>query len=430
MKVLIIGSGGREHALGSKIAQSSLIEKLYFAPGNPGTSRLGENLELDPSDTEALKRSLKELDIKYLVIGPEDPIVGGLKDELEADPELSELTVIAPDKAAARLEGSKAFAKAFMERHGIPTASYKAFKKEEREEAHAFLDSIDPPYVIKADGLAAGKGVSVHEDKESARKALDEVLKEGKFGAAGEEVVIEEYLDGIELSVFILCDGGSYKILPEAKDYKRVGEGDEGPNTGGMGAVSPVPFLDKVLLEKIEDRVIRPTVQGIEAEGMRYQGFLFFGLMIVGNDPYVVEYNVRMGDPEAQVVMPRIASDLLDLFEGVGTGTLSEKDLEIDPRSATAVVLASEGYPGKYQKGKRIKGSEDSKGVETYLAGVSEKNGELVTSGGRVLAVTGLGGDLETALERTMKELEKIHFDGMHYRRDIGKDLLKKKAKA
>ncbi len=430
MNVLILGSGAREHALGWKIAQSSQLDQLYFAPGNPGTRNLGENLSLDGSDTEGLKKELKEKGIRYLVVGPEDPIVNGIKDELAEDPELGELTVIAPGREAGRLEGSKAFAKDFMKRHSIPTAAYGAFTAKERDDAHAFLNSIRAPYVIKADGLAAGKGVSIHEDLSGAQKELDAILQEDKFGEAGQSVVIEEYLDGVEVSVFALCDGASYKILPEAKDYKRIGEGDTGANTGGMGSVSPVPFMDRVLMEKVEDRIIRPTLEAAEKEGMPYQGFLFFGLMIVDGEPYVVEYNVRLGDPEAQSILPRMEGDLLDLFEGIATGTLSERDVNTDPRSAAAIVLASGGYPGKYEKGKTIEGLQNVENSYVFQAGTREEGGKLVTAGGRVLTVLSLGRDLETALEGSLNDSGSIRFEGRTYRQDIGQDLLKKTAKA
>jgi phosphoribosylamine--glycine ligase len=430
MNVLILGAGAREHALAWKIAQSSQLDQLYFAPGNPGTATLGENLPFGASDHEELKEQLREKAIRYLVVGPEDPIVEGIRDLVAADPELGDVTVIAPDRATARLEGSKSFAKDFMERHSIPTAAYGSFTADEREDAHAFLASIGSPYVIKADGLAAGKGVSIHEDLDEAKEQLDAILQDQQFGSAGESVVIEEYLDGVELSVFALCDGSSYKILPEAKDYKRIGEGDSGPNTGGMGAVSPVPFMDRVLREKIEDRVVRPTLEGALEEGMSYQGFLFFGLMIVKGEPYVVEYNVRLGDPEAQVVLPRMDGDLLDLFEGIATGTLSERDVDTDPRTAAAIVLASEGYPGPYEKGMTIEGLDAVDGALVFQAGTREANGKLLTAGGRVLSVVALGRDLETALEDCSKGVEGVHFKGCTYRRDIGQDLLKKEARA
>ncbi|MFB6257101.1 MAG: phosphoribosylamine--glycine ligase [Flavobacteriales bacterium] len=430
MKVLILGSGAREHALGWKIAQSSQLDQLYFAPGNPGTGNIGENLSFSVDDRETLLKEIKEKEIRYLVVGPEDPIVEGIRDDINADPELEELTVIAPNKAAARLEGSKAFAKSFMERHSIPTAAYGSFSSEEREDAQAFLGSLQGPYVVKVDGLAAGKGVSIHDDIDSARQEVDAILKSSKFGEAGQQVVIEEFLDGAELSVFALCDGTSYKLLPEAKDYKRIGEGDTGPNTGGMGAVSPVPFMDKVLLEKVEDRIVRPTLEGAYEEGMAYQGFLFFGLMIVNGEPYVVEYNVRMGDPEAQVVLPRMDTDLLDLFEGIATGTLSERDIETDLHSAVSIVLASGGYPGKYEKGKAISGLGELEGSFLFQAGTSEQDGALVTAGGRVLTLTALGRDLESALTISLADAERIGYEGRSYRRDIGQDLLKKEAKA
>ncbi len=430
MNVLVLGAGAREHALGWKIAQSSQLDQLYFAPGNPGTAELGINLPFGAGDLAALKEALLEKRVRILVVGPEDPIVDGVSDQIEGDPDLEDVTVIAPGKDGARLEGSKSFAKDFMQRHSIPTAAYRSFSKTESEEAHAFLDSINAPYVIKADGLAAGKGVSIHEGIESARKELDALLQDEKFGEAGARVVIEEYLDGVELSVFALCDGTSYKLLPEAKDYKRVGEGDTGANTGGMGSVSPVPFMDKVLLEKIEDRIVRPTLEGAEAEGMPYQGFLFFGLMIVGGEPYVIEYNVRMGDPEAQVVFPRMDGDLLELFEGIATHTLSERDVEDDPRTAVGIVLASNGYPGKYEKGKRIEGVKGVENALIFQAGTAMENGSLVTAGGRVLTVSALGRDLETSTGTALEEAGCIRFEGRTYRRDIGQDLLKKEAGA
>ena len=429
MNVLVLGAGAREHALGRKIAQSSHLHQLCFAPGNPGTAELGINLPFDPGDLDALKEALKEQEIDILLIGPEDPIVEGMRDRVEEDPELAGVTVIAPDKEAARLEGSKSFAKSFMERNSIPTAAYRSFSKAERDEAHAFLDSIKAPYVIKADGLAAGKGVSIHTDIESARRELDALLQDEKYGEAGDQVVIEEHLEGAEMSVFALCDGISYKLLPEAKDYKRIGEGDTGPNTGGMGSVSPVPFMDKLLLEKIDDRIVRPTLEGAEAEGMPYQGFLFFGLMVVDGEPYLIEYNVRMGDPEAQVVFPRIEGDLLELFEGIATNTLSERDLEVDPRTAVAIVLASGGYPVKYEKGKRIEGLGSVGSSFIFQAGTALKDGALSTAGGRVLTVCALGRDLETSSIQALADAERVRFPEKTYRRDIGQDLLKKEAR-
>lgn len=425
MNVLILGSGGRENALGWKIAQSSLLSKLYFAPGNPGTALLGENIALDISDFKAVKSACIDNQIKVLLVGPEQPLVDGIADFFAEDPELKEVLVIGPRKAGARLEGSKAFAKEFMKRHHIPTAAYGSFSKDQTEEAHQFLNKIKPPYVLKADGLAAGKGVVIVYTIEAAKKQLDEMFS-GQFGSAGNTVVIEEFLNGVEMSVFVLTDGSAYKVLPEAKDYKRIGEGDSGPNTGGMGAVSPVPFAKPDLREKIHDRIISPTINGLHREEIPYTGFLFIGLMIVKDEPYVIEYNVRMGDPETEVVMPRLKSDLLDMFEGIGNGTLSERHVEVDERTATTVMLVSGGYPDAYQKGKVITGLEevDADTIVFHAGTRYNDKGELVTNGGRVLAMTALGKDIERALRKSYEAVDAVNFGKKNYRKDIGQDLL------
>lgn len=424
MNVLVIGSGGREHALGQKIAQSSLLSGLCFAPGNPATAELGQNTEVAPTDREGILDLIASNAISLVVVGPEQPLVEGLRDAIEADQRATGVTVIGPEKEAARLEGSKAFAKSFMERHGIPTAAHQSFSHDTLEEGLAFLDRIQAPYVLKADGLAAGKGVLIRSDLEQAKNELTAMLNGEMFGEAANKVVVEEFLEGTEFSVFVLTDGKDYKILPASKDYKRAGDGDKGPNTGGMGAISPVPFVNDELLDLVEKRIIEPTLKGLEEEGTPYQGFLYIGGMAVKGDPYVVEYNVRMGDPEAQVVIPRIRTDLLDLFEGIATGTLSEKDLEIDERSAVTVVLASGGYPGKYEKGKPIKGLDNVSESTAYHAGTALKDGDLVTAGGRVLTLTALSSDLEKALELVYRDIDHIAFEQAYHRSDIGKDML------
>jgi phosphoribosylamine--glycine ligase len=424
MKVLLLGSGGREHALSWKITQSSNLEELYIAPGNAGTRLHGVNVEIKVDDFEAIKSFIVEKGIELVVVGPEDPLVLGVRDFLESQDETKHVHIIGPGKRGAQLEGSKDFSKKFMVKHNIPTAKYGTFEKKNIEEGNLFLDKLKPPYVLKADGLAAGKGVLIIDDIKEAKKELKNMLVSKKFGAASKRVVIEEFLKGIEMSVFVLTDGQSYKILPEAKDYKRIGEKDTGLNTGGMGAVSPVPFASSELMDKIETRIVRPTIRGLQAEGIDYKGFIFIGLMIVKNDPYVIEYNCRMGDPETEVVMPRIKSDILDLFEGVYTETLSERDLEFDPRTAVTVMMVSGGYPQEYAKGHTIFGLNEVKGSQIFHAGTSSDGPVVKTNGGRVLAITSLAKDIHQALERSYANAKIINYEDAYYRRDIGKDLM------
>ena len=423
MNVLVIGSGGREHALCWKIAQSPDCNKLYVAPGNPGTAEIAQNVDLDINDHNLLRSFLKDSTIDTVVVGPEAPLVEGIHDRISEDPELNHINVIGPKKAAAELEGSKDFAKQFMMRHNIPTARYKSFTKETLDEGVAFLETLDAPYVLKADGLAAGKGVLIIYDLETAKMELVNMLLESKFGDASQTVVIEEFLSGLEFSVFALTDGKDYVILPEAKDYKRIGENDTGLNTGGMGAVSPVPFFNNTLKQKVEDRIIRPTIEGFVKDSMDYKGFVFFGLIEVNMEPFVIEYNVRMGDPETEVVLPRLKSDLLSLIKACGDGTLSDIPVEIDARSATTVVAVSRGYPGKYDKGKKITGLDRSRSSIVFHSGTAVKNGDIVTNGGRVLAVTDYGNTKQEALANSYATLKKLDFDGINYRKDIGFDL-------
>ena len=424
MRILLLGSGGREHAMAWKMAQSSMLEELVIAPGNAGTRQHGKNVSLNPTNFNEVKTFVLENSIQMVVVGPEEPLVNGIHDFFLADPEIKEVPVIGPGKLGAQLEGSKDFAKQFMMRHNIPTAKYATFTKDTLEAGYSFLAGMKPPYVLKADGLAAGKGVLILDNLEDAKKELKSMLADAKFGDASSRVVIEQFLSGIELSVFVLTDGDSYKVLPEAKDYKRIGENDTGLNTGGMGAVSPVPFADATFKDKIENQILIPTIKGLKADGIPYKGFIFFGLINVKGEPYVIEYNCRMGDPETEVVMPRLRSDLLDLFEGVATNTLSERDIQYMDQCATTVMIVSGGYPEDYEKGKQIFGLNTVTDSIVFHAGTSADGPTVKSAGGRVLAVTSYGKDLESALKRSYDSAEKIEFDKAYYRKDIGFDVV------
>ncbi|MBT4478123.1 MAG: phosphoribosylamine--glycine ligase [Flavobacteriales bacterium] len=423
MNVLILGRGGREHAFAWKIAKSSLCKKLLIAPGNAGTEQIGRNIDISINDFQKIKDLCLKEEINMLIVGPEGQLVNGIYDFFHEDEKLQHITVIGPSKKGAQLEGSKEFSKEFMMKYGIPTAAYQSFTKDTLEEGYQFLETLSPPYVLKADGLAAGKGVLIPETLEEAKTSLKEMLADAKFGDASNKVVIEEHLKGMELSVFVLTDGISYKILPSAKDYKRIGEGDSGLNTGGMGAVSPVPFADRFFIEKVEREIIIPTIKGLVEEDIDYKGFIFIGLMVENGNPKVIEYNVRMGDPETEVVIPRIKSDLLNLFRGIGNGSFSEVDFNISEEVATTVMLVSGGYPGSYEKGKEMTGFNEVEDSVIFHAGTKNSNDRILTNGGRVLAITSFGNNIDEALNKSFTNAEKINFEGKYYRKDIGFDL-------
>lgn len=423
MNILVLGSGGREHTFAWKIKQSNRCKALFVAPGNSGTEAIATNLNIGVTDFEAIKVAVLEHQIDMVVVGPEDLLVQGIHDFFLQDHDLKHIAVIGPQKAAAELEGSKEFAKEFMVRHKIPTAAYKSFTKDNVEDGYKFLTTLNPPYVLKADGLAAGKGVVILNDLEEAKTELQSMLVGAKFGNASSKVVIEEFLDGIELSCFVLTDGSDYKILPTAKDYKRIGEGDTGLNTGGMGAISPVPFATREFLDKIENQIVKPTVEGLKKDNLPYVGFIFIGLIKVGDNPKVIEYNVRMGDPETEVVLPRLKTDLVAIFEAMASQTLSQITLDIDDRAATTVMLVSGGYPEAYEKGKEIKGIEKITGSIVFHAGARSRNGKVITSGGRVMAITSYGKTYEEAIKKSYQSIGHLHFDKMYYRKDIGFDL-------
>lgn len=423
MHILILGSGGREHTFAHKIANSNNCSKLFVAPGNAGTAEIAINYDLDPTDFETVKKLVLAEQIEMLIVGPEAPLVQGIYDFFQDDKELRHVNVIGPSKRGALLEGSKERAKEFMGLYNVPTAAYNCFTVKSLDAGKKFLEELESPYVLKADGLAAGKGVVILKDLDEAKEELEQMLTHQKFGAASEKVVIEEFLDGIELSVFVLTDGENYITLPTAKDYKRIGEGDTGLNTGGMGAVSPVSFADAAFMQKVEERVIKPTINGLKEEEIAYKGFIFIGLIKIGDDPYVIEYNVRMGDPETEAVLPRIKNDLVEIFTKVGQQKLNEVALDIDERAAATIMLVAGGYPENYEKGKVITGIENVQGAQVFQAGTRLENKEVVTAGGRVLAVTALDADFKQALKKAYTEIEKISFEGMNYRKDIGFDL-------
>ncbi len=423
MNILLLGSGGREHAFAWKMTQSSLCQQLFVAPGNAGTSKIATNVNINPNDFEKIKEFVITNTITMVVVGPEDPLVNGIYDFFKNDTEISHIPVIGPSKLGAQLEGSKEFAKEFLVKNNIPTAKYESFTSETVEKGYAFLETLSPPYVLKADGLAAGKGVVILNDLQDAKDELKAMLVDAKFGSASAKVVIEEFLDGIELSCFVLTDGKNYKILPTAKDYKRIGEGDTGLNTGGMGAISPVPFADAALMQKIESQIVIPTIIGLKNDNIEYKGFVFIGLIKVGDNPFVIEYNVRMGDPETEVVIPRIKSDLVALFEAVATEKLADFDLSIDERTAATVVVVSGGYPEAFEKGKEILGLDDKTDSLIFHAGTKEENGKILSNGGRVLAVTSFANSFTDATKKSYQTIEKLKFDKMNYRKDIGFDL-------
>ncbi len=423
MNILILGAGGREHTLAWKLKQSPKLKNLYVAPGNAGTAAIAKNVPIGVNDFEAIKKCVLSENIQMVIVGPEDPLVNGVHDFFLNDIDLKNIPVIGPQKAAATLEGSKQFAKEFMMRHNIPTAAYESFTAETLEKGYDFLETLKPPYVLKADGLAAGKGVLILNDLQEAKDELKTMLIDSKFGAASTTVVIEEFLDGIELSCFVLTDGKGFKVLPTAKDYKRIGEGDTGLNTGGMGAISPVPFADKVFMDKVLERIVKPTVEGFKLDNLPYKGFVFIGLIKVGDEPKVIEYNVRMGDPETEVVIPRIKNDLVEVFEAVANQSLDSIDLEIDERAATTVMAVSGGYPEAYGKGMEITGFDNIEDAVVFHAGTELKEGKVLTNGGRVLAVTSYGFDYKEALKKSYKNMEKLHFNKMYYRKDLGFDL-------
>lgn len=423
MNVLVLGSGGREHTFAWKIAKSPICNRLFVAPGNSGTATIAKNLEIGVNDFQSIKKAVLKYDIQMVIVGPEDPLVRGIHDFFLNDPDLKTIAVIGPQKAAAQLEGSKEFAKEFLVRHQIPTAAYQSFTAHEIEKGYAFLETLSPPYVLKADGLAAGKGVLIVTDLIAAKTELKQMLLGSKFGAASAKVVIEEFLDGIELSCFVLTDGENYKILPTAKDYKRIGEGDTGLNTGGMGAISPVPFANEALMAKIESRIVAPTIEGLKTDKLPYKGFVFIGLIVVNNEPLVIEYNVRMGDPETEAVLPRLNTDLMEIFVAIKEQTLNRIDIEVNPKTAATVVLVSGGYPGSYEKGHPIKGLESVENALVFHAGARNDGDKVVTSGGRVMAVTAFGNDYKAALSKSYQAISNINFQGMNYRKDLGFDL-------